>query len=129
MYGRSTDGRFLLYRLNITSTGILPLTGDPKPRPLLQAAFNQTHAQSSPDGRWLAYSSNESGTYEVYLRSFPEATGKRQVSQGGGVYPRWRGDSRELYYYAAGECLMAATIAGQTAAEIGQPIALLKRIC
>ena len=123
-YSRSADGRFLLFRLNVTNTGILPLVGESKPRPLLQAAFSQNQAQPSPDGRWLAYTSNESGQYEVYIKNFPEATGKWQVSQGGGTYPRWRADGKELYYYAAGERMTAVSIAGDAAVSIGSPIVL-----
>jgi len=118
-YTRSPDGRYLLYRLNTTGLGILPLTGDRKQRPLLQAVFTQSQGQVSPDGRWLAYVSNESGPYEVYIRSFPDLTGKWQVSQGGAVHPRWRGDGKELYYYASDGRLMAVPIKGDTAAEIG----------
>jgi len=125
-YGRSADGRFLTYRLNITNTGLLPLTGELKARPLLQATFTQTQSQPSPDGRWLAYASNESGVYEVFIRDFPGAGGKWQVSQGGGVFPRWRGDGKELYYYGAGERLMAVSIAGQTSVEIGSPVPLFE---
>jgi len=126
-YSRSPDGRFLIYRLNTYGTGILSLTADPKPRPFLQdPAFTQTHGQVSPDGRWLAYSSNESGQYDVYVRSFPEPTGKWQVSQGGGVFPRWRGDGKELYYYAAAERLMAVPIAGDSAAQVGAAVPLFE---
>src|SRR4030095_7365665 len=125
-YGRSADGRFLTYRLNITNTGLLPLTGELKARPLLQATFTQTNSQPAPHGRWLAYASNESGVYEVFIRDFPGMGGKWQVSQGGGVFPRWRGDGKELYYYGAGERLMVVSIAGQTSVEIGSPVPLFE---
>jgi hypothetical protein len=105
---------------------MLSLLGDPKPRTLLQAGFTQNLAEVSPDGKWLAYDSNESGTYEVYVRSLPDLNGKWQVSQGGGAYPRWRRDGKELYYYAAGDRLMAVAIDGKGALEIGPPAVLFE---
>jgi Tol biopolymer transport system component len=69
-YSLTRDGRFLFYRLNVSNTGVLSLTGTPALRPLLQAGFTQNLAQVSPDGRWIAYQSNESGTYEVYVLRF-----------------------------------------------------------
>jgi Tol biopolymer transport system component/predicted Ser/Thr protein kinase len=124
-YGMSPDGRFLLFRFNITNTGILPLKDDRKPRPFLQAEFTQTQAQVSFDGRWLAYASNESGDYEIYVRNFPDGTGKWQVSQGGAVNPRWDG-SGNLYYYTADGRLMTVTIKGDKAAEVGTPVSLFE---
>ena len=120
-YSVSPDGRFLVYRLNINDTGIMSLTGDHNPLPLLKGGFNQNSAQVSPDGRWLAYYSNESGIYEVYVRNFREGNGKWQVSQGGGVHPRWRRDGKELYYYATDGHLMAVSIDGNAAAIAGTP--------
>jgi serine/threonine protein kinase/Tol biopolymer transport system component len=125
-YSMSPDGRFLIYRLNINDTGIMSLSGDPKPSPLLKASFNQNAAQVSPDGRWLAYYSNESGVYEVYIRNFGAGNGKWQVSQGGGVHPRWRRDGKELYYYASDGHLMAVSISGDSAANVGTPHALFE---
>ena len=66
--------------------------------PLVQNAFNNNHAQVSPDGRWLAYMSNETGINEVYVQPFPKGAGRWQVSTSGGVFPRWRRDARELFY-------------------------------
>ena len=90
-----------------------------KPFPFLQSNFNEDHAQFSPDGRWLAYTSNESGRYEVYVQSFPQAGGKWQVSTGGGIAPRWRRDGRELYYIAPDAKLMAVSIRGGSTLEAG----------
>jgi hypothetical protein len=65
----------------------------------------------SPDGRLIAYMSNESGRQEIYVESYPEAGGKWQISSGGGVEPRWRADGKELFYRAADQKLMAVDIA------------------
>jgi hypothetical protein len=77
---------------------VLPSAADDKPVPLLTTPFAERGPQISPDGKWLAYSSDETGTLEVYVRSFPRGDGKWQVSTDGGVDVRWRGDSKELFY-------------------------------
>jgi serine/threonine-protein kinase len=81
---------------------LLPLAEDGEPAPLVEGPGNQVHAALSPDGRWLAYASDESGRYEVYVRPYPGLDGARQVSRAGGMGPTWRGDSRELYFYVSG---------------------------
>jgi len=123
-YSLTQDGRFLFFRLNVSNTGVLSLTGNPTPRPLLQAGFTQNLAEVSPDGRWVAYQSNESGNYEIYIRSFPDINGKWQVSQGGGAYARWRSDGKELYYYTPGEHLMAVQISTGQELSIGTPVSM-----
>jgi eukaryotic-like serine/threonine-protein kinase len=77
---------------------MMPLRGDRKPQLFLQTAFNESGAQFSPDGRWIAYASDESGRSEVYVRSFPDTNRKWQVSATGGDEPMWSRDSRELFY-------------------------------
>jgi hypothetical protein len=72
--------------------------GDEKPIPILQTPADERNPQVSPDGKWIAYSSNETGRSEVYVRPYPEGSGRIQVSVNGGVYPRWRRDGRELYF-------------------------------
>src|SRR5262249_10142203 len=74
------------------------VSGDKKPVPILQTPADERNAQVSRDGRWIAYSSNETGRSEIYIRSFPVGPGKIQVSVNGGVFPRWRGAGRELYF-------------------------------
>ena len=112
----SSDGRFLLYNSPSTTpqTGndlwVLPLVGQQKPYRFLQTSFNEGRAQFAPDGRWIAYASNESGRNEVYVASFPGPGGKWQVSSGGGGSPRWRRDGRELFYMALDGNLMAAAV-------------------
>jgi hypothetical protein len=71
--------------------------------------------QISPDGRWVAYNSSETGRQEVYVASFPNPTDKWPISKDGASYPRWRGDSRELFYYAADGRITAVPFAGTTA--------------
>jgi hypothetical protein len=81
-------------------------------------------SQISPDGRWVAYNSSETGRQEVYVASFPNPTGKWPISRDGGGYARWRGDSRELFYYAADGRIMSVQISGTTTLEIGTPVPL-----
>jgi hypothetical protein len=76
----------------------LPLSGEKKPVPILQTPFDERNPQVSPNGAWIAYSSNESGRSEIYLKSFPAGAAKIQVSVNGGVFPRWRSDGNELYF-------------------------------
>ena len=76
----------------------VPLSGEKTPVPILQTRADERNPQVSPDGKWIAYSSNETGRSEIYVRPFPDGPGKIQVSVNGGVYPRWRRDGRELYF-------------------------------
>jgi eukaryotic-like serine/threonine-protein kinase len=79
-----------------------------KPEPFLQTPFNERHPFFSPDGRWLAYDSNESGSYEVYVRAFPDKGGKWQISNGGALYPEWAHNGRELFFRALDNRIMVA---------------------
>ena len=111
---------FLVYRLNGGALGILPLVGDRTPRPFLQSSiFNQTRGQVSPDGRWIAYYSGESGRAEVYVTSFPKPAGKWPISKGGGTQPRWRHDGTELFYVAPGRLVTAVRITAGSTFEAG----------
>src|SRR5262249_2478294 len=78
--------------------GILPLTGDRKPHPFLDTIADERNPQVSTDGKWIAYSSNETGRTEVYVKPFPTGPGKWQISVNGGLFPRWRHDGKELYF-------------------------------
>src|SRR5262249_44263176 len=121
----SRDGRFIIYRQDDPKTKgdvwFLPVTGSSaaKPVPIIQTEANEFAGTLSPDGRWLAYTSDESGRIEVYVQSFPGGGGKRQVSSGGGNHPRWRRDGRELFYYAGGGKLMAAPVKSGESLEVG----------
>jgi eukaryotic-like serine/threonine-protein kinase len=117
----SADGRFLLYGTGAggsptaTDIWVLPLTGERKPFPFVQTPFSDTVGRFSPDGRWVAHNSNESGRLEVYVVPFPMAGGKWQISTGGGEQPRWRRDGKELFYLNA-NVVMAAEVNGTGAA-------------
>ena len=113
----SPDGRFLLYYTSgdpktKTDLWVLPLEGDRKPFPFLQTEFSESGCQFSPDGRWVAYNSDESGRFEIYVAPFPGPSGKRQVSTSGGIEPRWRGDGKEIFYLSSDNKLMAAEVNG-----------------
>ncbi|MEO8435460.1 MAG: protein kinase, partial [Pyrinomonadaceae bacterium] len=110
----SHDGRFIIYGVIDPRTSwdlwVLPLAGDRTPIPFLQTDSDERQAQFSPNGKWVAYTSIESGRVEVYVRPFPAAAGKWQVSIDGGEQPRWRGDGKELFYLSADHKLMALEV-------------------
>jgi serine/threonine-protein kinase len=98
----SRDGNWLAFREIKPETGrdimVLPLQGERQPRPFVQTSFDERSIALSPDDRWLAYVSNESGSDEVYVRAFPEPSGRWLISEGGGREPLWSRDGRELFY-------------------------------
>jgi serine/threonine protein kinase/Tol biopolymer transport system component len=113
----SPDGRYLLHteQSGPTSVGVwaLPLTGDKKPIPIVQSPSPQARLiqfRLSPDGRWLAYSSTESGREEIYVTHFPSGAGKWQVSQTGGTFPAWRADSKVIYFLGSDGALHSAAV-------------------
>ena len=113
----SRDGRFIVYgrRDSKTEWDVWVLSanaggGDRKPAIYLQTPFNEHHGHLSPDGRWMAYASDESGRWEVYIGEFPGGGGRWQVSAGGGVEPRWRPDGKELFYVSPDRTVMAVTM-------------------
>jgi hypothetical protein len=114
----SSDGRFLLYLVNSNDLSsktrfdlwVLPMTGNRQPVPYLSTPFQEGHGQFSPDGKWVAYTSDESGANEVYVRSFPAGGAKRRVSSKGGGWVRWRRDGREMFYIAADRKLMSVAV-------------------
>ena len=126
----SPDGKVLAYyeaRLGVLGIWMLPLSGEHKPFPFLQSPFNQFGARFSPDGKWLAYTSAESGRLEVYVAPFPGPGGKWQVSTGGGTWPRWRRDSKEIFYLSPDNKVMAAEVKGNGSGfEIGAVRALFE---
>jgi WD40 repeat protein len=110
----SKDGRYLVYRLGqgeFEDLYILPFDTDGNagtPFPIVEGKYNKEEPQFSYDGKWLAYGSNESGTFEIYVTSFPAVDQKLKISNGGGGRPRWRRDSRELFYMRLQSGVMAA---------------------
>jgi eukaryotic-like serine/threonine-protein kinase len=126
----SADGRFIAFVTIDPKTNsdiwTLPVTGDRKPTPFLQREFDEGHPRISPDGRWMAYSSNESGRQDVYVTGFPEPAGKWPVSTSGGSFPVWRRDSRELFYRAPDGTLMAVPVGLGSDFAPGAPIPLFK---
>jgi len=115
----SPDEKFLIYSITDPKTKldlwVLPLGGDRTSFPFLQTEFNETDSQFSPDGRWIAYSSDESGRPEIYVALFPGPGGKQQISTSGGRRPAWRGDGREIIYLATDNKLMSAEVISQGA--------------
>jgi hypothetical protein len=111
---------------------MVPVDGDRRPVPLLNSgpAVKEMHGQVSPDGRWLAYVSDERGRQDVYVRPFPSGNtdnrDKWLISPDGGIEPAWRGDSRELFYLAADRSLMAVSIAGRDNLEPSPPTRLFE---
>ena len=127
----SPDGRFLLYteRSPVTALDlwVLPLDGKQPPSVFLNSKFEERSPQFSPDGRWVAYMSDETGRPEIYLRPFPASSGQFPVSTTGGIAPRWRKDGKELYYIAPDSKLMAVSMATTgRAPEMGAPVALFR---
>jgi serine/threonine protein kinase len=122
----SPDGRYILIENEDPKSKydlwILPTFGDKKPKPYLQTDFNEAHGQFSPDGKWVAYGSDEIGRTEIYVRPFPNASsGKWQVSTGGGDQPSWRKDGKELYYLAPDGRLMAVDVELDGSFKAGVP--------
>jgi hypothetical protein len=104
---------------------MLPVEGDKKPIPIASGSFNESDGRFSPDVRYVAYVSDESGRNEVYVQTFPPAEGKWQVSAGGGTRPRWRRDGRELFFLASDGALMSVQIQTGPALRLGVPQPLM----
>jgi len=103
---------------------MLPLFGDRKPFPFFASTANNYYPRFSPDGKWVAYASNELGKFEVFVQSFPAGNGKWQISTNGGIQPRWRRDGRELFYLASDRKLMAVAVRSSSSFEFGAPVPL-----
>jgi Tol biopolymer transport system component len=133
--GWTPDGRFLIFmRRGVKTRGdilVLPRFGDAREFPLINSAADELEPELSPDGRWLAYVSDESGSYEIYVQSFT-AEGKvgsdrRRISTNGGIVPNWSRDGKELFYVASdGQLMSVAVKANGTALEFSPPKALFK---
>jgi Tol biopolymer transport system component len=103
---------------------------DRKAVSFLQTEFNETMAQLSPDSHWMAYTSDQSGRREVYVRPFPRAEGEWTISVAGGEQPRWRGDGKELFFVAEDGKMMAVPVKASAGPkprfEAGRPVALFE---
>jgi serine/threonine protein kinase/Tol biopolymer transport system component len=124
----SEDGRYLAYGRNTAqgTTGAggifaLPLFGDRRPITIADTPFGDDEPRFSKDGRWVAYNSDESGTFQVYLVSFPAIDQKRQISTDGGVQPRWRRDGKELFYLGLDGRIMAVDLRIDSTIDAGVP--------
>ena len=104
---------------------MLPLTGDSKPRPFLQTPRNEWLSDISPDGHWMAYTSDESGQNEIYVRPFPTGGAKWQISTDGGIRPLWTRNGELVY--PNGDKMMAVSIATQPTVSVGTPRLLFER--
>jgi Tol biopolymer transport system component len=122
----SPDGRFVLYTLAggfpVTSDiWALPLSGDRTPFPVAESRFSEGLGVFSPDGRWIAFTTDETGQTEVYVQPFLREGGKYRISPNGGRTPRWRADGKELFYVEADGTMMAVAIDGRGQLEAGVP--------
>jgi len=127
----SSDGKYLAYHsidpksATGNDTYLLPLSGDRTPIPLANTTANEVVPRFSPDGKWIAYMSDETGRYEIYIKPFP-GTGKYQVSTTGGTVEYWRGDGRELFYMSGGSLYAVDVQEKGNALELGTPHVLAK---
>jgi Tol biopolymer transport system component len=120
----SRDGKYILCR---RANEVWYLTWpDRVAKPLLQAKWTVLNAQLSPDGRWVAYASNETGSMEIYVSPFPSVNGKWQVSDGGGQEPRWRQDGKELFYVSADGKMMSVGVTTGASFKAGTPVTLFQ---
>jgi eukaryotic-like serine/threonine-protein kinase len=118
----SKDGKYIAYDLGMpTDLFVVPLFGDRKPFPIVQSPLNQDQSHFSFNGKWLAYGSNESGTWQIYVDSFPAVDQKRQVSTSGGAQPLWSQDGKELYYLSLDGKMIAVDIRVGAGIETGAP--------
>jgi Tol biopolymer transport system component len=104
---------------------LVPVSGG-KAVPFVATKFAETNGQFSPDGKWVAYASNESGDWEIYVTNYPGGSGKWQVSRGGGTEPRWRGDGKEIFYLGPKGTLMAVPVVAAETFSTGAPTPLFQ---
>ena len=104
-----------------------PFPADGKPRAYLETPFRKSHAQVSPNGKWLAFTTNETGTDQIVIQAYPDAKlDRRSVTTNGGTFPRWRKDGRELYYLASDRKLMAVHVKNDVSMSLGETTALFQ---
>ena len=125
----SHDGKWILFQRSEIATGSdlwrLSTESGAKARPLIQTKANEACGQSSPDGKWVVFTSDESGRNQIYVQAFPSGA-KWQISKDGGVQPRWRGDGKELFYRDAPGGMVAVGVRTGAAVEAGTPKTLFQ---
>ena len=128
--GMAADGQYLIYEGEEDATDVwgVQLTGDCKARAYVQSPSFETQGALSADGHWLAYTSDVSGRFEVYVQSFPEPGSRIQVSASGGSAARWRRDGKELFYLALDGTLMAVPVRAGQPLEFGSPVSLFQSL-
>jgi len=119
------DGKYLVFAHD-RGVYIVSTTGEQKPSALVENDFLKDEFRVSPDSQWIAYNSDESGRSEVYVASFPRFDRRRQVSNAGGAVPRWRGDTRQLYYLQPDGMLMSVDVRPGEIMETAAPQALFR---
>ena len=127
----SSDGRFLLYTVGEMETlqdlWVMPFDGDRKPSPIAVTRFDERQGQFSPNGRWVAYQSNETGQLEIYARPFRGPGHAERISAAGGASPRWSANGRELFYLTADGRLMSSPVnTDGSSLDPGTPTALFQ---
>ncbi len=126
----SADGQYVLFTNTSSPAGsniwFWPTSGQEKPTLIVQRPLNAMHGRFSPDGRWLAYASDESGEWQVYVQPFPESGDRRQISAAGGSEPRWRRDGRELFFLGSDMRMMSVDIPAGNALAAGVSRALFQ---
>jgi len=127
----SADGRFLLYLASSPSTGwdiwAMSLTGDRKRFPVVATSFEERDPVFSPDGRWIAFQSDETGRFEIYAQPFPGPSAKLSISNNGGTQPRWGRNGKEVFYIGPDSRLMAVTVStDHETLQRGVPVALFQ---
>jgi Tol biopolymer transport system component/tRNA A-37 threonylcarbamoyl transferase component Bud32 len=126
----SSDGDFIAYSgwgpTNTSDVWILPLAAGAKPIPIAATKAQEGQARFSPDGRWIAYTSDESGRPEVYVQAMPPGQARFAISVNGGAEPMWRRDGKELFYLTLDNTLMAVPLRSSTGIDAGAAVALFK---
>jgi dipeptidyl aminopeptidase/acylaminoacyl peptidase len=128
----SSDGKYLLFQVldpkTVEDIWVCRIDSARNPVPFLATEFSENYPRFSPDGKWVVYTSNESGKEEVYVQSFSASGGRWQVSVNGGSQPRWRRDGSELFYVAPDLRLMAVEVKTEPTFDVGlaQPLFLTR---
>jgi dipeptidyl aminopeptidase/acylaminoacyl peptidase len=122
----SPDGKLLIFELQAGAKTkfdlwLQPITGDGKAYPIIQSEFSDTHARFSPDGRYIAYSSDQTGRSEIYVRNFPSLDGVWQISTAGGDQVLWSRTGKELFYMSLDRKLISVPFTGGASFQAGQP--------